>query len=50
MNRWCAICSRELDFTNAAACCLECRILARASFFNVEVWCPIVGFPGWQIS
>jgi hypothetical protein len=47
----CAICRDvELDPANPTRCCLECRLLAQAGWFDREVWCPIVGFKGWEIS
>jgi hypothetical protein len=50
VSRFCAICAAELREDNHANCCLECRILAQADWFDDEVWLPIVGFPGWEIS
>jgi hypothetical protein len=50
MSRECAICRASLREDNHANSCLECRILAQADFFDTEVWLPIVGFPGWEIS
>jgi len=50
MIRYCRICGRSLALTNKSNCCLECRILARAGYFDAEVWLPIVGFKGWEIS
>jgi hypothetical protein len=50
MNRQCAICGAELNEDNFANCCLECRLLAQADFFDDETWLPIVGHPGWEIS
>jgi hypothetical protein len=50
MSRQCAICAAELDAANRANSCLECRLLAQADYFDDEVWLPIVGFPGWEIS
>jgi hypothetical protein len=48
--RQCAICGAELRPNNPTGCCLECRILAQNDGFDAEVWLPIVGFVGWQIS
>jgi hypothetical protein len=50
MSRRCAICATELDAANRANSCLECRLLAQADYFDDEVWLPIVGHPGWEIS
>jgi hypothetical protein len=50
MTRECPICGAELDSDNHANCCLECRILAQADFFDDETWLPIVGHPCWEIS
>jgi hypothetical protein len=50
MTRLCAICGTELRDDNHANCCLECRLLAQAEFFEDEVWLPIVGHQGWEIS
>jgi hypothetical protein len=49
VNRQCAICGAELNPDNLANCCLECRLLAQADFFD-ETWLPIVGHPGYEIS
>jgi hypothetical protein len=46
----CAICGAELNPDNPTACCLECRLTARAGACDTEIWLPIVGFPGFQIS
>jgi endogenous inhibitor of DNA gyrase (YacG/DUF329 family) len=50
MTRRCPICGDPLTRNNRAACCLECRILAQAAWFEDEVWLPIVGHPAFQIS
>jgi hypothetical protein len=50
MSRQCAICQTQLDAENHANCCLECRLLAQADFFDDETWLPIVGHHGWEIS
>jgi hypothetical protein len=48
--RQCAICRAVLSPENATRCCCECRLTAQARAFEDEVWLPVIGFPGWQIS
>jgi hypothetical protein len=48
--RYCAICNAELRPTNRTACCAECRLTARNGAFEDEVWLPVVGHIGFEIS
>lgn len=48
--RLCAICRCELNPRNATRCCAECRLTARNGGMDTEVWLPIIGFAGWEIS
>jgi hypothetical protein len=50
MIRRCLICGCELSPRNRTHCCAECRLRARNGDFDEEVWLPIIGFLGWQIS
>jgi hypothetical protein len=50
VSRRCRICRCQLSPDNATPCCCECRLRARNGDFEEEVWLPVIGFPGWEIS
>ena len=50
MSRVCAICRCQLSERNPTRCCAECRITARNGGLDAEVWLPVIGHPGYQIS
>ena len=50
LPRRCLICGTDLRADNRTHCCAECRLRARNGDFDDEVWLPVIGFAGWQIS
>jgi hypothetical protein len=48
--RRCCICAAELFPANTTRVCAECRLLARNGDLDDEVWLPVVGHRGWEIS
>jgi hypothetical protein len=48
--RHCLICGTDLLPSNRTHCCAECRLTARNGAFDDEVWLPVIGFPGWELS
>jgi hypothetical protein len=51
VNRRCAICATaELSPTNTTRICAQCRLEASNGDIAGEVFLPIIGFKGWEIS
>ena len=46
----CCVCGCELSPQNHTRICAEDRLLARNGDLADEVWLPVIGFRGWEIS
>jgi hypothetical protein len=50
MSRTCCVCGCALSPTNTTGICAEDRLNARNGDIEGEIWCPVIGFKGWEIS